>query len=468
MEEFGIPINTEDSVVITDEGSSLLSAIGDLDVNKITCNMHWSTKPEVSSFFKNNNKICHDLLSNSRSANKHADCMIEIAKIEKKTAKSFPLNVPPQSIMHYPRILGQVKFLLHKFPNNLPFVKKLNEEMLTFTDQQIKQFGPSYSRLVSFCEQDMSKYKKLRLCGNVIDVVIGLSHIMQEDVRKKKAKAAEYKKALATDKIFSLSKILVPFAYQYMIKILNSKEVKQIHVKEINLDCCEFETFSHIDFVHRTNFITKQCTNCNYYAENELPCKHLLQIYKSYPIETKVLKIFDGHNVIEPMNKTELILHLCGPCYHLENQNRALDRTSNINVVSRFNLINNEDDHCIMYPGKSKKSKRYASRVDYCQTGVSSKKKSKRKSVTTRVLKNYVENEIDPDLSDSENEIEIELGQLPNEDLTSDNIEWHERYSNIAVTKHNVISNDMEMQEEEYSDFDCVEVGSFMEEDDEE
>jgi hypothetical protein len=342
LREAGIVVNDAEVATISDEGAAIWKALRDsaLLAFHMLCKIHWLDNSKGwgkgGSLFEA--LVCAKTQAQYDTALKEAEqkCPVALTKL---------LGVTPQSaLVRYPRLQGQEE-------GTLP---------------------ATFGRVMSFCEQEQNRYvkeRKLHPTDSVVEYTAhaSISYATQvETVRK------------IIREIPEEERFLTPAAITHWEEAKN--QARSVTVKIIHFESGLFSTCSDGGRTHRTNFTTRECSDCHCYAENLQPCHHLVAIYMHYKNigaqdEHYRLFIMEGGEKKYISTYIDALSHLYGRCYYMRSMIAAYDIRNCTAVVPVSYDEASAASTCrtLLKPPKNKagrpKTKRINSKFDPCGQG---------------------------------------------------------------------------------------------------
>jgi hypothetical protein len=301
LEKVGIILNDKRVATISDEGSGIWKAFRDncQDAFHMLCSLHWLDNCKgwgKGTHF--NDLICADTQAKY-------DAAMEAAQDKNPTGLLKLMQVQPLSaLIRYHRLQGQ----------------------------QAGTVPATSGKVASYCEQEQSKYlkeRKLHPADSIVEFSTHASVLYAKTVEK----IAKIMRTIAADLRF-----LTPHAATHYESV--KQLARQVTVNVIHFEEGLFTTYTDRTKVHRTNFVTRACSDCNCYVENLQPCHHLIAIYTQYKgisTDNDHDRLFAGVNDKGEKQyirtSSDALSHLYGRCYWMSTMVAAYEVSACAPVV---------------------------------------------------------------------------------------------------------------------------------------
>jgi hypothetical protein len=178
-------------------------------------------------------------------------------------------------------------------------------------------FPPTYYKVANFAEQGMSKRKSQRqmdITFSFIDETIKTHAFYEKQMNLLK---------IVSSSVDVVSQCLVPYAVEhYKNTMLSLKDIKETYHSGDEV----FQTFTHKYRVHKTEWTSKSCTDCNMYSSSGTPCAHLFAVWRDH--KGKGILHYNDNNVVKLLdseNMVSCLKHLYAKCYLVDTMRESLN-----------------------------------------------------------------------------------------------------------------------------------------------
>jgi hypothetical protein len=288
LEKAGIIVNDHMVATISDEGSGIWKAFRD-NLEKsfhMLCIKHW--KDNSKGWGRGN--LFNDVVSATTQAS--YDAAIKVAEEQNPEALKKLLAVTPTaSLVRFHRLQLQIE----------------------------GEVPATCGRTMSYSEQEQSKYRGERK-HHPTDSIVHFSNHASVDYAKQ---IEDINKIRRKDNHIGF---LTPYAHKHYEDTM--KLAQQVMIRITNFEEGLFCTYTDSKRVHRTNFLTRQCSDCHLYMETLMPCHHLVAIYMRYKtVSNEHHKLFTSVNDMGVKQyihtSSDAQAHLYGRCYWMSTMSTA-------------------------------------------------------------------------------------------------------------------------------------------------